>query len=478
MTTKASGSGNQDAGVTALGNKLGRTFQMRLQDLNPSPENDTLYKPVDPNDPEIVAMAKSMREPHGVLEPLVISLDCFILSGHRRYAAATLAGLDTVPVRIDQIRRSDDVNAFVVRLREYNRQRVKTIAETLRESIIDVTPEAAREELVAYRREQAKLELDQIILKPATGRPAIKGKTDLMRAICKVINDNREYWPLSVRMIHYRVCQIGYPVRRHDSKPEVYLNNVKSYRDCSDLCTRGRVFGSIPFAAIDDETRPVTLSHVYGSAAPFIAAETDGFLKSYFRDFLQSQPNHIELFCEKNTVNSILMPVAYEFTMPLTSGRGYCSIPPRHGMAQRFKVSGKDTLVVLLLSDHDPEGCDLIETFPRSMRDDFGVKNVYPIRVALTRDQVDEYSLPNNLHAKASSSRHKSYVQKHGNNVWELDALSPEQLQEMTRQAILSVLDLEKFEHERQAELDDAKKLADIRATVLGMLEQCDLFDK
>ena len=205
--------------------------------------------------------------------------------------------------------------------------------------------------------------------------------------------------------------------------------------------------------------------------------EVDAFLKNYWRDFLQSQPNHIELFCEKNTVNSILMPVAYEFTMPLTSGRGYCSIPPRHGMAQRFKASGKEKLIVLLLSDHDPEGCDLIETFPRSMRDDFGVESVYPIRVALTRDQVDEYGLPSNLFAKASSSRHKTYVQQHGDHVWELDALSPEQLQDITRKAILSVLDMEKFDHERQSELDDAKKLADIRATVFETLKQCDVFD-
>ena len=465
----------QTAEESALGNILGSVIQMKLSELKPTPENDTLYKPVDPGDPAIVAMAKSMLEPHGVLEPLVISLDNYILSGHRRYAAATLARLVTVPVRIHPIRRSDDIDAFVVLLREYNRQRVKTIAETLRESIVDITPEAAREELVAYRREQAELELDQIILKPTKGRPAISGKMDLMRAICKVINGNQKHWPLSVRMIHYRICQIGYPVRRHDAKPELYLNNQKSYRDCSDLCTRGRLFGNIPFSAIADETRPVTLSGVYGSTGPFIASQTEGFLKNYYRDFLQSQPNHIELFCEKNTVNSILVPVAYEFTIPLTSGRGYCSIPPRHGMAQRFKASGKEKLVVLLLSDHDPEGCDLIETFPRSMRDDFGIDSVYPIRVALTRDQVDEYGLPSNLFAKASSSRHKGYMAEHGQNVWELDALSPEQLQEITRRAILSVLDPDKFEQERQAEFEDAKKLAEIRATVFETLKQCDV---
>ena len=450
---------------------------MHLWEIKPSPENDRLYKPVDPQDPAIIDMAADMRV-RGVLEPIVISLDNYILSGHRRYCAATVAGLGCVPVRIHPVRRTDDIDAFIVLLRSYNRgQRVKTISEMLRESIVDASPEGASAELIEYRRDQSIIELDQIALKPSRGRPAIMGKQNLMRAICKVIEQNRDFWPLSVRMIHYRVCQIGYPVLRHDAKNELYENNQKSYRDCSDLCTRGRIFGIIPYSAIADETRPITISHVYGSPGPFIAAETQRFLKNYWRDLLQSQPNHVELFCEKNTVNSILMPVAYEFTMPLTSGRGYCSIPPRHGMAQRFKLSGKQKLVVLLLSDHDPEGCDLIETFPRSMRDDFGIDRVHPIKVALTIDQVDEYELPSNLFAKASSSRHKAYVKEHGENVWELDALSPEQLQDITRNAIISTLDMEKFEQERRSEQDDAQKLADVRATVFETCKQCGVFD-
>src|SRR5262245_49865390 len=96
-----------------------------IGEIHPSPENDRLYKPVDPKDPEIVAMAASIKQ-HGLREPIVITLDNYILSGHRRFVAAKLAGLRTVPCRVDPIRRTDD--QFVILLREYNRQRDKSLA--------------------------------------------------------------------------------------------------------------------------------------------------------------------------------------------------------------------------------------------------------------------------------------------------------------------------------------------------------------
>lgn len=60
-----------------------------------------------------------------------------------------------------------------------------------------------------------------------------------------------------------------------------------------------------------------------------------------------------------------------KFCIPYTIGRGYSSLPPRKAMHTRFKKSGKEKLILLILSDHDPEGWDIAETFAKSMRDDF-----------------------------------------------------------------------------------------------------------
>ena len=59
-------------------------------------------------------------------------------------------------------------------------------------------------------------------------------------------------------------------------------------------------------------------------------------------------------------------------------------------MAQRFKKSGKDKLVLLMVSDFDPDGEEIAHSFARSMRDDFGVADIHPIKVALTAAQVKE----------------------------------------------------------------------------------------
>ena len=71
---------------------------------------------------------------------------------------------------------------------------------------------------------------------------------------------------------------------------------------------------------------------------------------------MQSQPNHIEIVGEKNTIAPIIRPVAAGFSIPTTIGRGYCSLRPRYDIAERFRKSGKDRLLLLILTDFDPDG--------------------------------------------------------------------------------------------------------------------------
>lgn len=66
-----------------------------LNKISPSPENQELYRPVTPDDDATIELAESIRE-RGILEPLVISADNYIVSGHRRHCAARLAGLTKV----------------------------------------------------------------------------------------------------------------------------------------------------------------------------------------------------------------------------------------------------------------------------------------------------------------------------------------------------------------------------------------------
>lgn len=120
--------------------------------VHPAPENDEVYRPINPSDPEFRALVMSVKE-DGIQEPLIISADGFIISGHRRYAAAVIADLTIIPciIRAD-VSHSKDLDGFLKLLRECNRQRNKTFDEKLREEVISAKPEQAYQELCEYCR--------------------------------------------------------------------------------------------------------------------------------------------------------------------------------------------------------------------------------------------------------------------------------------------------------------------------------------
>lgn len=445
-----------------------------LSELKPSPENDLLYRPVDPKDPDIIAMASSISK-IGLRDPIVHTIDDYILSGHRRHVAAGLAGLETVPCRVEPFRREDEPDRFLLLLREYNRQRDKSFAEKLREELVTISPHSAHASLIAHRKEAATVTVKSITITGTTTRAAIsKAKKPFLDAILGVLEDRRKFWPLSDRQIHYAL--LNNPPLKHASKPgSTYDNTPQSYKALTELLTRARLVYEIPMEAIADETRPVTIWPIYPGVRPFIKEQMDGFLMEYRRNLLQSQPNHIELLAEKNTLASILEPVADENCIPLTIGRGYSSLPPRCEMANRFFESGKENLVLLIVSDFDPDGEEIAHSFARSMRDDFDVSNIHPIKVALTAEQVKKYRLPRSMVAKKSSPNHQKFVDRFGNDVFEVEALRPEQLQKIVRAAIDEVVDTDLFNAEVEAEEHDAANLEGLRRTVTAALKNVDL---
>ncbi|MDA7980941.1 MAG: ParB N-terminal domain-containing protein [Pirellulales bacterium] len=451
-----------------------RIREFSITEIKPSPENDFIYRPVSESDPEIIALAKSI-ETHGIREPLVITSDQYILSGHRRHAAAKVAGLSVAPCRIENISREANPDIHLALLREYNRQREKTLTEKLREELVTANPEDAYVSLIAHRESAAQVSAEKLNLRGRKRRSQISAaKLPFSRAVQRVLKDQRSYWPISLRRLHYSL--LNDPPLKHASKPDSrYDNTQRSYKALSDLLTRMRLEGRIAMECISDETRPVRTWKVYQDSQTFIREQVDQFLKGYWRDLLQSQPNHIEIVYEKNTLDATIKPVAMEFCIPMTSGRGYASLPPRAQMAQRYEESGKDKLIVLILSDHDPDGEEIAHSFARSMRDDFGIDDIHPIKVALTADQAVKFDLPPILTAKKTSTNYRKFVAAHGSTVHELEALEPARLQQILRETIDGVLDREAFNKELDLEKQDAAFLESVRRTTYVALKELHL---
>ncbi len=442
--------------------------QVSISDVRPSPENELIYHRINPDDdPSIWELARSIDN-KGILEPLVVSSDLFILSGHRRHAAAILAGLETVPARVVDIERGDP--GYLQLIREYNRQRVKTIDEAIKEVIIDDTPEEARRRLIADRIAKSEINVVSFKIEAAKKRPEISdGKNSFLNAVIDLLNSMIKYWPLTVRQIHYNL--LNNPPLKHSAKPDsVYKNDRNSYQDLSKLLSRARIENIIPFYCIADGTRPHTPGAGWTNAQSFIKNKVGIFLKGYRRDLQASQPNHVEIVGEKNTIQATLQRAADPYCVPVTISRGYCSIAPRYEMAQRFKNSGKSKLITILVSDCDPEGDEIAMSFAQSMRRDFHI-SIHPIRAALTRDQVERFNLPDGGSAKTGSANYKKFIERHGSDrVYELEALHPAQLEQVIKEAIESVLDHNLFNEEIRQEERDEMEIAKYRKAVIDFM--------
>jgi hypothetical protein len=208
----------------------------------------------------------------------------------------------------------------------------------------------------------------------------------------------------------------------HGNKPDHgtrqvlwYKNDKQSFNATSNLTTRLRLAGVIPWEAMDDFTRPLTEFHPFRNVQEFLRQEHDNALEGYWRDLLQTQPNHVEVLCEKNTIYHMVLSVTKEYQIPTSSGRGFNSIDPWHDLCVRYKASGKKRLILIVLSDYDPEGQMILQVAGRTLRDDFRLVQGVDFKIVpagVTRRQVAAYNLPSQNFAKEKSSNLKWFLDR------------------------------------------------------------------
>jgi hypothetical protein len=450
---------------TALAFDHDQIFDIPVDQLSTPTENDALYGIIREDDPDVIKLSDEIRR-DGILEPLVVSADYKIISGNRRLTAARLAKLETVPCRF----RMDVLQGyplFVSLIVSHNSQRVKTIDQQARELAATLDPETAHRRLIEARKKESTVDAITLVLGACRDRSEIVGNRPLADACVQVVADAVKYWPLSDRQIHYLL--LNDPPILHVSKKGRYSNDKKSYRTLTNILTRLRLKGEIPFEAIEDVTRPVSKWNTYQHPGAYLKNSLNTFLTDYWRDLQQSQPNHIEILVEKLTVKNAVEPIAMDYTVPLTVGRGFSSIPPRYEMVQRFRKSGKEKLVVVIVSDLDPAGMTIAESFGRSLRDDFGVEaeRLVVVKAALTIEQVKILGLLPAMEAKVGASTSAEYIRRYGQHVWELEAVPPVKLREIIRETVLSVMDVDRLNQEQRLEVQEATTLAGYRAAVL-----------
>jgi hypothetical protein len=202
-----------------------------------------------------------------------------------------------------------------------------------------------------------------------------------------------------------------------------------------------------------------------------VEQQFEDLLEGYSRNLMQGQPAHLEIVLEKAALRTIVEEVAREFCIPVTTSRGYCSLKPRYDIATRFRRSGKSYLVLLFLTDFDPDGEQIAASFASSMRDDFGISSMRYTKVLLTSEDVKKYDLPSDMDAKPSSPQYSKFVRKHGYQAVELDAAPVDLIQDRLREAIQSVIDLELYNAQVRQEEEDCAIIQAKREAVIDLIQ-------
>jgi hypothetical protein len=115
---------------------MNEIIQLAITDLTPHPLNKEIYDAFNPE--RHIYLTQSIKE-NGILEPIIITHDRRIISGHRRHNCARLAGLTQLPC----VYASRDVDERI-QLIESNRQRIKSMSERMREASVLAIVESER----------------------------------------------------------------------------------------------------------------------------------------------------------------------------------------------------------------------------------------------------------------------------------------------------------------------------------------------
>lgn len=259
-----------------------------------------------------------------------------------------------------------------------------------------------------------------------------------------------------IRRIHYRLVSRGTP--RPDG--DVYQNDDRNWAYLNNAAKNARYLGYVDFDAFVDNRNPDPILCTtwlnpddFDYVDPTPSADIVPAYKEWEIDFYEAptipawpkpfyalpylpyfmaygytgrqQDYHIELWCEKSTMNDILIPLCERYGANLVTGLGEMSITAAHELMGRVQQAGRPGRI-LYISDYDPAGHGMpvsvsrkIEYFIETRYPDLDVK-LYD--VCLTAEQVDDYNLPR-VPSKATDKRKARWDTIHGQGAVELDAL-------------------------------------------------------
>ena len=249
-----------------------------------------------------------------------------------------------------------------------------------------------------------------------------------------------------LRRIHYSLLSRN--LKKPDGQPYINTENCWQY-----VCKAGgytRYLGLVDPAAFVDRKNPSPRIYHYSGYVekpewhsvqysnwdlPVIGVSSDYDLSWHVphyevagyhcESYKALQPYHVEIWCEKSTMNDVLIPICSEQQVNLVTGEGFMSITSVIRLLLRARESGKPVRI-LYISDFDPAGDVMPPSIARQIEfwlNYFGfTEDIKLTPLILTREQVQQYKLPR-IPIKEEDKRKTKFEEHYGEGAVELDAL-------------------------------------------------------
>jgi hypothetical protein len=303
-------------------------------------------------------------------------------------------------------------------------------------------------------------------MKEAFKDPRISGKVmTMIRMADEILAEYRNRnMVMTLRQLHYQL------VSRF---PAYYPNTQSSYKKLTHAMTVGRLAGWIDWTDLEDTLRDLDAIPTWDDPSEII----EGAANAYRIAFWQTQDYAPELWVEKDALARVVGIACRELRVPVFACRGYVSQSAQYVASKRFQdaIAEGRTPIIFHMGDHDPSGLDMTNN-NENITELLTGEPVEVRRIALNMDQVRQYNPPPNP-AKEKDSRFAAYRRRFGVHSWELDALTPDVLNELVRTNIRPLIDALRWERSVDEETRgrDLLRLASERwLDIVEFLERAD----
>lgn len=270
-----------------------------------------------------------------------------------------------------------------------------------------------------------------------------------LNSVLLVLDELSDYKPLTLRQIYYQLVGKG-----------LIENNKSQYGMLSGLLKHARIDGYVSWSDIEDRVRAFHDLSGWGDAEHFVNASINQFLKGYKRDLLQTQDVYPEIWIEKDALSSLFTKVASQYTIPVVVCRGFSSVSFLNDFRERLEYHETQRPVILYFGDFDPSGLDMLKSMQITFETEMALTGIEYNHIALSLDDISEHNLPHSIEAlKLSDPRAKKHIAKYGHIAVELDALSPNVLEQKIHNAINNELDMQTFDAELSEQNNELNKL-------------------